>query len=139
MAHGADYTGGCLCGALRYQAQGEPLYAGLCYCIDCQKASGSGFIPFMGFASSAVRFSGETLKFTSKSAKGRDAVRNTCPVCGSLVFGGVAGKDDSYTLYAGTLDDPSAFQPRIAIFARSRPAWAVIPPGLTIFEAMPPE
>jgi len=139
LAHGADYTGGCLCGALRYQAQGEPLYAGLCYCIDCQKASGSGFIPFMGFASSAVRFSGETLKFTSKSAKGRDAVRNTCPVCGSLVFGGVAGKDDSYTLYAGTLDDPSAFQPRIAIFARSRPAWAVIPPGLTIFEAMPPE
>ena len=138
MAHGADYTGGCLCGALRYQAQGEPLYAGLCYCTDCQKASGSGFIPFMGFASSVVRFSGETLKFTSKSANGRDAVRNTCPVCGSLVFGGVAGKDDSFTLYAGTLDDPSAFQPRIAIFARSRPAWAVIPPGLTIFEAMPP-
>jgi hypothetical protein len=139
LAHGADCTGGCLCGALRYQAQGEPLYAGLCYCTDCQKASGSGFIPFMGFASSAVRFSGETLKFTSKSANGRAAVRNTCPVCGSLVFGGVAGKDDSYTLYAGTLDDPSAFQPRIAIFARSRPAWAVIPPGLTIFEAMPPE
>ena len=139
MAHGADYTGGCLCGALRYQAQGEPLYAGLCYCTDCQKASGSGFIPFMGFASSAVRFSGETLKFTSKSAKGQDAVRNTCLVCGSLVFGGGAGKDDSFTLYAGTLDDPAAFQPRIAIFARSRPAWAVIPPGLTIFEAMPPE
>ena len=139
MAHGADYTGGCLCGALRYQAQGEPLYAGLCYCTDCQKASGSGFIPFMGFAGSAVRFSGETLKFTSKSAKGRDAVRNTCPVCRSLVFGGEAGKDDSFTLYAGTLDDPSAFQPRIAIFARSRPAWAVIPPGLAIFEAMPPE
>ncbi len=139
MAHGADYTGGCLCGALRYQAQGEPLYAGLCYCTDCQKASGSGFIPFMGFGSSAVRFSGETLKFTSKSAKGRDAVRNTCPLCGSLVFGGVAGKDNSFTLYAGTLDDPSTFQPRIAIFTRSRPAWAVIPPGLTIFAAMPPE
>lgn len=139
MDHGEDYTGGCLCGALRYQAQGEPLYAGLCYCTDCQKASGSGFIPFMGFASSAVRFSGETLKFTSQSANGRNAVRNTCPVCGSLVFGGVAGEDDSFTLYAGTLDDPSTFQPRIAIFARSRPAWAVIPPGLTIFEAMPPE
>jgi hypothetical protein len=64
-------------------------------------------------------------------------VRNSCPVCGSLVFGGEVGKDDLFTVYAGTLDDPSSFHPTIAIFARSRPAWAVIPPGLKIFDAMP--
>jgi hypothetical protein len=81
------YAGGCLCGELRYQAEGEPLYAGLCYCADCQKASGSAFVPFMGFASDAVRVSGPTRKFRSRSAKGREAVRNSCPVCGSLVFG----------------------------------------------------
>jgi hypothetical protein len=46
---GKRYVGGCLCGALRYEAEGEPLYAGHCYCADCRKASGSGFIPFMGF------------------------------------------------------------------------------------------
>jgi len=131
------YTGGCLCGGLRYEAEGEPLYSGLCYCADCQKASGSGFIPFMGFASSVVRFSGPTRTFTSKAANGRDAVRNSCPVCGSLVFGGEVGKDDLFTVYAGTLDDPSSFDPTIAIFARSRPPWAVIPPGLAVFDAMP--
>jgi len=49
------------------------------------------------------------------------------------------GKDSSFTIYAGTLDDPSSFHPTAAIFARSRPAWAVIPPGLTIYDAMPPE
>ncbi len=91
----------------------------------------------MGFASSAVRFSGETRMFTSKAANGGDAVRNFCPTCGGLVFGGVVGKDDSHTIYAGSLDDPSAFQPRIAIFARSRPSWAVIPPDLAVFEAAP--
>jgi hypothetical protein len=53
--------------------------------------------------------------------------------------GGVVGKDSSFTIYAGTLDDPSSFHPTAAIFARSRPAWAVIPPGLTIYDAMPPE
>ena len=42
-------TGGCLCGALRYEATGEPTMAGHCYCADCRKASGSGFIPFMGY------------------------------------------------------------------------------------------
>jgi len=134
---GKRYTGGCLCGALRYEAEGEPLYAGLCYCVDCQKASGSAFIPFMGFTSSAVRVSGPARQFTTKAARGGDAVRNFCPVCGSLVFGGEVGKDDSFTIYAGTLDDPSAFQPKIAIFTRSRRAWAVIPPDLTIFDAMP--
>jgi hypothetical protein len=91
----------------------------------------------MGFASSAVRFSGATRKFASGAARDGEAVRNSCPVCGSLVFGGEVGKDDLFTIYAGTLDDPSAFHPNIAIFARSRPAWAIIPPDLTIFDAMP--
>ena len=136
-AGGKRYTGGCLCGALRYEADGEPLFAGLCCCDDCRRASGSGFIPFMGFSSSAVRFSGETRKFVSKSARGSDAVRNSCPVCSSLVFGGEIGKTDSFTIYAGSLDDPASFHPTIAIFASSRPAWAIIPPGLAIFEGMP--
>jgi hypothetical protein len=122
---------------LRYEADGAPDYMGHCYCEDCRKASGSGFIPFMGFPASAVRVSGESLKFASKAANGNNAVRNSCPVCGSLVFGGEAGKDTSHTIYAGTLDDPALFQPTVAIFTRGRPDWAVIPPGLKVFERSP--
>jgi hypothetical protein len=48
--------------------------------------------PAMGFASSAVRFNGRTLQYTTKAANGGDAVRNSCPVCGSLVFGGDGGQ-----------------------------------------------
>ena len=131
------YTGGCLCGALRYEAEGEPLYTGHCYCADCQKASGSGFIPFMGFVSSAVRFSGESRPFVCKAAHGGDATRNFCPVCGGLVFGGERGISDSFTIYAGSLDDPSLFKPTIAIFTRSRPPWAILPPGLKVFDGDP--
>jgi hypothetical protein len=136
---GKRYTGGFLCGQVRYEEEGEPLYAGLCSCTDCQKASGSAFIPFMGFASSAVRFNGRTLQYTTKAANGGDAVRNSCPVCGSLVFGGDGGQGQLIHDLPGTLDDPSSFHPTAAIFARSRPAWAPIPPGLTIYDAMPPE
>jgi hypothetical protein len=67
----------------------------------------------------------------------RHAVRNSCPVCGSLVFGGEVGKDASFTIYAGTLDDPSLFHPTVAIFTRGRPDWAVIPPDLKVFERAP--
>lgn len=131
------YSGGCLCGALRYEAAGDPLYTGHCYCADCRKASGSGFMPFMGFASAAVRFSGQTRQFRCKSFRGGDAVRNFCANCGSLVFGGEVGRDESHTVYAGTLDDPSSFVPKIAIFVRDRPAWALLPAGVLVFEILP--
>ena len=134
---GRVFTGGCLCGAVRYEARGEPAYAGHCYCADCRKASGSGFVGFMSYPASAVRFSGRTHTYASKSARGGDAVRNSCPVCGSLVFGGIVGVDTSHTIYAGSLDDPTLFHPTIAIFAKGRPDWALIPPGLTVFERMP--
>jgi hypothetical protein len=130
-------TGGCLCGALRYEARGEPIYMGHCYCVDCRKASGSGFIPFIGVAGDAMRVTGESREFRTKAARGGDATRNFCPVCGGLVFGGERGISDSFTIYAGSLDDPSVFQPTIAIFARYRPDWAIIPPGLTVYEDMP--
>jgi hypothetical protein len=50
------------------------------------------------------------------------------------VFGGEIGKAKVFTVYAGSLDDPSLFHPTIATFARDRSNWAVIPPGLTILE-----
>ena len=131
------YSGGCLCGALRYDAEGEPSFAGYCFCADCRKASGAGCIPFMGFPSAAVRISGPTRQFRSKSIRGSDAVRNFCPTCGALVFGGDVGKDTSHTIYAGSLDDPSTFRPTIAIFVRDRPCWSILPPSLKIFDTIP--
>lgn len=131
------YMGGCLCGALRYEAHGEPMHAGYCFCSDCRKSSGSGFIPFMSFSAKAVRFTGQARQFVSKAYRGGDAVRNTCPTCSSLVFGGVVGESDSFTIYAGSLDDPSLFQPQIGIFNKSRPSWVPVPRGLKIFETLP--
>ena len=125
------------CGQLRYTATGSPTITGHCYCTDCRKASGSGFIPFVGFPAAALTFNGVTLQFASTSARGTPAVRNLCPTCGSLVFGGIAGVDTSHTIYAGSLDDPSAFEPAVAIFTAGRPDWAIIPPELTAFAAMP--
>ena len=49
----ASFTGSCLCGDLRWRASAPPYAMGLCFCADCRKASGSGFIPFMNFDASA--------------------------------------------------------------------------------------
>jgi hypothetical protein len=130
------FTGGCLCGAIRFEAVGEPLFTGHCHCADCRKASGGGFIPFMGFAASQVRFEGEPRQYRCPSLRGI-SVRNFCPTCGGLVFGGDVGVDEQHTVYAGALDDPSLFEPKIAIFERDRPCWVALPAGVTTFETMP--
>jgi hypothetical protein len=94
-------------------------------------------MPFMGFARGALRFTGEVRGHVSKAANGGQARRNFCPSCGSLVFGGEPESSQALNIYAGSLDDSTSFQPSIAIFASSRPHWALIPPGLTTFERMP--
>lgn len=133
----SKYTGGCLCGALRYEADGEPSYMGHCYCGDCRKASGSGFIPFMSFPASTIRFMGASKLFESQGLRGT-ATRNSCPNCSSLVFGGIVGQSESFTIYAGSLDDPAQFQPTMAIFNHGRPDWAMLPSSVTtIFEKLP--
>jgi hypothetical protein len=130
-------AGGCLCGRLRWSASAAPQSGGYCCCADCRKASGSGFIPFMRFLAADVEIAGEASAVRSPALSGREAVRNFCPACGGLVFGGVVGVSDRYTIYAGSLDDASAFAPTMAIFERDRPAWVVLPPGLTVFPALP--
>ncbi|HXQ45206.1 MAG TPA: GFA family protein [Caulobacteraceae bacterium] len=134
----APRAGGCLCGALRFEVDGEPLFQGYCFCADCKKASGSGFVPFMGFAASSVRISGPARQFRCASFRGGESVRNFCPACGGLVFGGIVGEDEQHTIYAGALDDPSGFEPSVAIFGRDKPDWMVLPEGITVFETMPP-
>jgi hypothetical protein len=130
-------TGGCLCGQLRYEARGAPDGMGFCYCADCRKASGSGFIPFMGFAASVLTITGRAHQFHSPAMRGGSATRNSCPDCGGLVFGGIHGVHDSHTIYAGSLDDASHFKPTLAIFVRDKPDWVAMLEGLTVFETMP--
>jgi hypothetical protein len=131
------YVGGCLCGAVRYEARGDPTYQGYCFCNDCRKASGSGFVPFLYFPASSVHITGETRRSIAKSLRGAEAVRNHCATCGGLVFGGIIGRDQNHSIYAGSLDEPEIFHPTIALFLRDKPDWVPLPVGVTLYETMP--
>jgi hypothetical protein len=73
------------------------------------------------------------------SGKSLGCSRNFRPVCGSPVFGEKVDEDESCTIYAGSLDEPSGFRQTIAIFTASCPERVVIPPGPTVFDRMPPQ
>jgi hypothetical protein len=73
------------------------------------------------------------------STMGTEKIMSRCADCGSVVFGGKYGVDDSHTIYVGTLDDDCVdrFEPKIALFVKDRPAWAKLERGLKEFEEMP--
>src|SRR5512139_4110451 len=116
-------TGGCVCGALRYRAEGEPLVQGLCHCRNCQRVSGGGHVGFVCFAEDAVTVEGATRSHSLTGGSGRPATRYACRSCQGAVFGRAEIMPGQINLYAGSLDDTSQFKPQIAIFVRSRPAW----------------
>jgi hypothetical protein len=91
----------------------------------------------MNFPADRLHISGETVQSRVRSFRGGEAVRNRCADCGSLVFGGNVGQDKSHTVYAGSLDDASLFEPRVAIFLRDRAAWAELPVGLAGYDTLP--
>jgi hypothetical protein len=134
----AVMSGGCLCGAVRYEASGAPAWAAICYCRDCQRASGSGYMPVIGVLRRDVRVTGKTAHFSVPAARGGESTRHFCPTCGSLVLGGLEGSpDETMSIYVGTLDDPAVFQPGVAIFTRHRQAWDSPVAAVTEFDGMP--
>lgn len=119
-----EVHGGCLCGAVRVVAVGEPTRVGLCHCLDCRKHSGSLFFAAAIFPERAVRVSGETKAYrhrgSSPDAPLASGERYFCPTCGSSVFGRWGGEVD---LHLGALDAPDQFTPTYELWTVRREAW----------------
>ena len=134
----AKYTGGCLCGAVRFAADADPLFTGNCHCKDCQRTSGGPFTPAMFFMASAVTTTGQTTTYRAIADSGKYIERSFCPVCGSQLFGNLEALPGMLGLRAGTLDDPSLFQPTVDIYVGSASHWDHMNPGLPKFDKAPP-
>jgi hypothetical protein len=57
------FTGGCACGAIRYEFSAEPIMMGKCHCRDCQHISGGAFVPFVIVPSEAFRLTRGKLQY----------------------------------------------------------------------------
>ena len=125
--------GGCLCGQVRYVADGEPVNVRICHCRMCQGAIGAAFNARMLFRRSDVEITGEIRQFNSSP----ELARGFCATCGSTLFSaresqGLIGRT------SGTLDDPSVFQPTMHIWTSSRQPWLRIDDGLPQYAEAPP-
>jgi hypothetical protein len=108
------YTGGCLCGDIRFVASGRPYRVGICHCLECRKHHGALFGSSAIFPEDAVKITGETRNFMG---------RHFCPRCGSSVFGRTG---DEVELNLGALDAPDQLQPTYELWIVRRETW--LPP-----------
>lgn len=106
--------GGCLCGAVRFVAEGRPFRVGICHCIDCRKHHGALFHASAIFPASAVTILGEVGDYLG---------RCFCPCCGSSVF---SRSGDEVEINLGSLDAPDQFVPTYELWTIRRETW--LPP-----------
>lgn len=131
-------TGGCLCGAVRYEVTADPVYTGHCHCRSCQRASGAGHTTYVGVPRAAMTVRGQPRAYTLIGGSGLPAQRHFCPSCGSQLFGTCQLDPAMATLYAGSLDDPSMIRPDAAINVCNRQPWDRVSGDLAEFDRMPP-
>lgn len=132
-------TGGCACGAIRYECTAKPGFAWNCHCRDCQRASGGGYCPVMYVPRSAMKVTGEPKYYRVIAESGRWVDRGLCPSCGSNLFILAELAPDLHGIWAGSLDDPSNFKPQVNVWTRSSPWWSLLDPTMRKLDVAPNE
>jgi len=132
------FTGGCACGAVRYECSVEPVMTANCHCRDCQQVTGSAYASVFFVPKTAVKITGEVKYYEVKGESGNPISRGFCPTCGSRLFGKPAIMPDVIGFMAGSLDDPSNHRPAIDIYTSSAQPWDYMNPDLPKFPKLPP-
>lgn len=129
-------TGGCHCGAIRYEAQGEALTHALCHCTDCRRHAGAPMVGWTMYPQAAVKVTKGTPRVYESSEHGR---RHFCPDCGTgLFYVNAAMLPGIIDIQSGTYDNPAAVPPRVHIQTAERLPWMTRLHELPEFERYPP-
>jgi hypothetical protein len=134
----APFSGGCACGAIRYEAKAEPVLMLHCHCRDCQQSSGGPFSSFVIVPTEGFNLWQGSLRFhDSPSHAGGKTHRGFCADCGSPIV----AKSDSVPQFAAirtaSLDDPSLFKLQMDVWTSDAHSWDPMNPALPKFEKYP--
>ncbi|MBR0824217.1 GFA family protein [Bradyrhizobium manausense] len=130
-------TGGCHCGAIRYEVNGDMMVHALCHCTDCRRHAGAPMVGWAMYPQEAVKVVRGEPKIYRSSEHGR---RHFCADCGTGLFyvneNMMPGVID---IQSGTHDDPDAAPPMMHIQVAERLSWMERAHELPVFERYPPQ
>jgi hypothetical protein len=130
--------GGCYCGALRYEADGNALFKGQCHCRECQYISGGHPNAVMGMPESGFKYTKGSPKQFRRADLPSPVTREFCADCGTHILAKSPNAPGVLMLKVGTLDDPSVYgSAQMVIFTIDKQTFHQLPPGVPTFERVP--
>jgi hypothetical protein len=132
---GVRREGGCACGTVRYRLASEPLIVHCCHCLNCQRETGSAFVVNLVVEAERVQvLAGAPRVVEAPRDEGRPPQRIfRFPRCQVAVFSEY-GQPEVRFVRGGTLDDPTAVEPDVHIYTRSKVGWVALPPDTPAFD-----
>jgi hypothetical protein len=128
--------GSCMCGRVKYEAEGPLMAMGRCHCVQCRKASGAEFATNGSVAKETFRIvSGEELLGRYESSPGQ--FRVFCSGCGSPLYKDDANRPQQVRLRLGCLDSEPDERPLFHVFVGEKPNWSEISDSLPQFATRP--
>ena len=131
-------SGGCLCGAVRFVIEAEPMAARACWCRLCQYLGGGSGTVNVCFPSNAFTITGEVREHESVADSGTLMRRGFCPTCGTPLFSAAESRPHLLFVRAGALDNPGLMPPQATIWASQAPGWACIDSAIPTIQDQPP-
>ncbi|MEP3226964.1 MAG: GFA family protein [Parasphingorhabdus sp.] len=101
--------GGCYCGAIRYEAEGEPMMKAECFCRECQYITGGSNVLAMAMPIEGFALTKGTVKGFARDDIEHAVTREFCGNCGTHLFTRAPGFAHGVIIKVGSLDDPSVF------------------------------
>ncbi len=130
--------GGCYCGAVRFEIEGDPVLTAQCHCRECCHIAGGSPNVTAGVPVSSFSYTKGAPKQFARTDLDDPVTREFCGDCGTPILSKAPGFAGIYFVKMGALDNPAAFgNPQMAIFTIDKQPFHVIAAGMPSFERMP--
>jgi len=120
-------TGGCNCGAVRYEVAEPLVRASYCHCKRCQRRSGAAASPQAHPAPGSFRIVAGEDKLRMWKPDDSDGQKWFCSECGSAVYGSNASHPESVGIRMGTFDEDPGIRPTVRQFVAYAAPWEPLP------------
>ena len=120
-------TGGCNCGAIRYEVTEPLVRASYCHCKRCQRRSGAAASAQAHPASGSFRITSGTERLRAWKPPDGGGEKWFCGECGSALFGFNPNHPESIGIRMGTFDDDPGIRPSVRQFVAFAAPWDPIP------------
>jgi hypothetical protein len=120
------FSGGCVCGSIRYVCARAPVAMLNCHCRDCQRSSGAAFASGFIVKVSDVEITGTPRTYSVRAGSGSLATRSFCPDCGAPLFTRGEAAPEFMSIRFPTLDSAAEFRPMLDIWTSSAQPWVCL-------------